>query len=455
MPLNEQDAVALLARHPPNVPRYTSYPPANHFTAGVSEKFGKQFVTAVDAAESVSLYLHVPYCDRLCWFCGCHTKHTLQYAPIESYVGVLVQEMALWQRKLTSRPKLSKIHFGGGSPSLLRKPELEKIRESLVQTFDWTHKTEVSFEIDPTDVVANTIGELVDFGLTRGSIGVQDFDPAVQAAINRPQSFEDTLKVVNQLRKRGVHSINIDALYGLPLQTEERLARTIEKVIAIGPERVALFGYAHVPWMKPHQKLIRDEDLPDTAERFRQATLAGRLLVEAGYRAIGIDHFALPHDQLARAAAHGRLRRNFQGYTDDESDVLLGLGASSVSRFPGGYVQNEVATGKYKALVGDGILPFARGYTLTPSDRMRGWFIERLMCDFEVSLGDVEARFGAAGKALAEEAATIAADDTDGLCRIADGRFVVPEDYRPFVRLVAARFDAFMTRMGQRYSKAV
>ncbi len=274
---------AILAKYPQSLPRYTSYPPANHFQPGGGLALRDDFVRAVNEAASISAYIHIPYCDRLCWFCGCHTKQTLRYEPVQTYVTALVAEIGLWQKKLAARPRLSRLHLGGGSPSLLQDADLKRLRAALDGAFSIDADTEISIEIDPSDIRDGSIDALIEFGMTRASIGVQDFDAAVQQAINRPQGYDITKSLVVNLRAAGVRSINIDALYGLPLQTRDRLARTIAQVIEIAPDRIALFGYAHVPWLKPHQKLIRDEDLPDTVDRFAHSRMAAAMITEAGY----------------------------------------------------------------------------------------------------------------------------------------------------------------------------
>lgn len=446
---------AVLAKHPQSLPRYTSYPPANHFQMQGGLALREDFTAAVDAAPAISAYIHIPYCDRLCWFCGCHTKQTLRYDPVRTYVTALIREIGLWQQRLTRRPRLSRLHLGGGSPSLLQPDDLKRLRAALDAAFEIDGGTEVSLELDPSDVRDGSIQGYIDFGMTRASIGVQDFDPVVQEAINRPQGYDVTRSLVVALRAAGIKSINIDALYGLPLQTMERLQKTIAQVIAIAPDRIALFGYAHVPWMKTHQKMIRDEDLPDTRQRFAQSRMAARMITDAGYEALGIDHFALPTDNLAIAANEGRLNRNFQGYTDDEADILLPLGPSSIGRFADGYVQNEPATGQYIAKVEAGQIPFTRGIALTADDKMRGWVIERLMCDYAFCFSELAERFGPRSQGLVELAERIAREDRDGLCEVSDGLFKIEPDAWPFARIVAARFDAWLELAPRQYSKAV
>ncbi len=447
----------IIARLPAGLPRYTSYPPANHFQAGVGRSLSTAFVNAVEAAPHVSVYMHIPFCDRLCWFCGCHTKHTLRYEPIQAYVQSLIGEIGIWGSKLAKKPAMSRLHLGGGSPSLLREAELKALREALESVFAFNADTEISVEIDPSDIGEGQIENLARFGLTRASIGVQDFDPAVQAAINRPQSFEATRDVVQALRRAGVTSVNIDALYGLPLQTLERLQQTISQVISLTPDRIALFGYAHVPWLKTHQRMIRDEDLPDTPARYVQARTASEDIQAAGYQAIGIDHFALPNDSLAVATREGRLHRNFQGYTDDTASVLLPLGASSVGRFEDGYIQNEVPTGQYLSRIEAGELPFSRGLALVAEDHVRSFIIERLMCDYAFCLSEVQSRFGAQSRAALAHGHKVADEMLPDLCEISDGMFKVKPDAWPLVRVVASKFDTWIVETAEKpqYSKAV
>jgi oxygen-independent coproporphyrinogen III oxidase len=444
-----------LKQYPSNLPRYTSYPPANHFTLQGGAAQRDDFVSAVRNADKLSAYIHVPYCDRLCWFCGCHTKQTLKYEPVQLYVQTLVREIGLWEKALAGKRQLSRLHLGGGSPSLLKRSELLILRKALDRVFDIGPETEVSVEIDPSDVMGNEVESLKEFGLTRASIGVQDFDPLVQSAINRPQSFELTRNVVEALRDAGVASINLDVLYGLPLQTEARLRRTLELVLKLRPERIALFGYAHVPWLKPHQKLIRQEDLPDHGERLRHAMLSRDLIRQAGYLPVGIDHFALPQDELAIAVREGRLRRNFQGYTDDTALVILPLGPSSIGQYPDGYLQNEIATARHASRIEEGEFAFARGHRLTPSDRAEAWVIERLMCDFGFSFEQLKSSLGEEADRIISTSRQVASGDRTGSARIEDDIFSIAPGAWPLTRAIASRFDSRLGAGERQYSKAV
>ncbi|MGH6923292.1 MAG: oxygen-independent coproporphyrinogen III oxidase [Propylenella sp.] len=438
-----------------SAPRYTSYPTAPHFHAGVGSETYAGWLASLAAGTSVSLYLHIPFCDTLCWFCGCNTKATRHYAPVAEYLRALHQEIALVGGMLPPGVVIRHIHWGGGSPTLLTAEDISALAAAIRRAFTVDRRTDFAVEIDPRGLSSEQTDALIAAGLTRASFGVQDFDRTVQQAINRIQSFNETKAVIEGFRRGGIMSINIDVLYGLPHQNLGRLTDTLLKVLSLDPDRIALFGYAHVPWMKKHQAMIMDADLPGAAERFEQAQRAGDLIAARGYRRIGIDHFAKPEDPLAMAARAGRLRRNFQGYTADESEVVIGLGASAIGRLPQGFVQNIVPTREYERQVGDGRLPVARGIELTREDRVRAYAIERLMCDFSLRDADLRARFGAEADEVIAEADRIAPSDYAGFVTREGGMLSVTEDGRPFVRLICAAFDAYFGAGAARHSAAV
>lgn len=437
-----------------NVPRYTSYPTAPHFHAGVGEAQVKSWIARLRAGEAVSLYVHVPFCDKLCWFCACHTKHTRHYEPVRDFLVALHEEIRQVAALLPAGVRVGALHFGGGSPTMLKPEDFIHLVGMIRSSFFVDRDLALSVEIDPNDMDDARLDALAAAGLTRASLGVQDFDVKVQNAINRLQNFELTERVVDGVRARGAASVNLDLLYGLPHQTEQSVANTVRQALLLRPDRIALFGYAHVPWFKKHQTMIDDAWLPDAQQRFAQSRIAASIIAAAGYRGIGIDHFALPGDSLAMAASERRLRRNFQGYTDDSCETLIGLGPSSISRFREGYAQNAVATGTYSDAVLSGSLPVARGIELSREDAAAAWVIERLMCDFEFSAEELLGDHGAAGQSLRDMAAGLARSEPEKL-GLSDGRFVVPEAYRPLVRTVAARFDRYISMEAKRHSSAV
>lgn len=437
------------------VPRYTSYPTAPNFTDAVGSETVGGWISDVPADEAISLYIHIPFCDRLCWFCGCHTKHVQRYAPVRRYLESLYEEIAAVSARFGRRQRVSHLHLGGGSPSLLKPNDLSRLRAHLDAAFRLDADTEISLEFDPTDMRAEDVESFCAFGVTRASLGVQDFNPRVQAAINRPQSFAKTREIIQALRDGGVTSVNIDALYGLPFQTDDTIRRTSEQVIALEPDRIALFGYAHVPWMKAHQRLIDDASLPDALARFRQARIAASTFARADYTAIGIDHFAKADDALSIARRQGTLRRNFQGYTDDPCATLIGLGTSSISQFRQGYAQNVKTVQAYDRALQGGDLPIERGVSLTDADRATAGAIEQLMCEFRLDADRLRAAFGAIADPVFRKAARLAANDEGGLFEVDEAGFRVTDLGRPFVRTLASRFDSYLGAPTTQFSAAV
>ncbi|WP_306131263.1 oxygen-independent coproporphyrinogen III oxidase [Roseivivax marinus] len=450
--MTQQDATSRLLTA--SVPRYTSYPPANHFSDSVGPDDSARWIAAVPEDTAVSIYLHIPFCRRLCHFCACRTQGTASDRPLDAYVGRLETEIERVTRLIGRRQPVSAVHFGGGTPTILRPDHFARIDAALRGAFAIGPETEMSVEVDPTEIDEDRLDALASMGLTRASIGVQDFDEAVQRAIGRMQSVEETTRAVAALRDRGARSVNVDLIYGLPHQTTTTLRETIDAVTAFAPDRAAIYGYAHVPRMARRQQLIPQDSLPGPAERLTLFDTAQRLLAWAGYVPVGIDHFARPEDDLARAAQEGRLFRNFQGYTTDAAPVLLGFGASALSRFPQGHAQNAAASGAWAKAVDEGRLATARGWALDPEDRARAEIIERIMCDFAVDLPAVAAGHGLRLADFSAELSRIAAhlgDEVD----IDAGRLRLTARDGRFARLLAAEFDAFLSDETGRYSRAV
>ena len=438
------------------VPRYTSYPTAPHFHAGIGAARAGAWLAALPAASRLSLYVHVPFCRSLCWFCGCHTRITNRAAPVARYLETLLAEIALAAGRLGRGRPVAHIHLGGGSPSLLAPDELRRLAEALHRDFAIAPDAEFAIEIDPRTIDEARARALAEIGVNRASLGVQDFDPAVQHAVNRVQPFELTLRVVEMLRGRGIARLNLDLMYGLPLQTVGGFADTVERALALAPDRLALFGYAHVPWMKKHQALIDAAALPDAWQRWCQARAAERRLAAAGYAAIGLDHFARPEDPLARAAAAGTLRRNFQGYTADPADALIGFGASAIGALPQGYLQNESDLKAYAEAIAAGRFATVRGVAFTAEDRLRAAVIERLMTALAADTGALCRAHGFPEAHLDAAFAAVDALAADGLAE-RSGRVVsIPAEARLFMRTVAACFDAYLAPTAQpRHAQAV
>ncbi|MFI4933935.1 MAG: oxygen-independent coproporphyrinogen III oxidase [Caulobacterales bacterium] len=447
--------IALLPRYGGRAPRYTSYPTAAQFTPAVDASTYADWLGELPAERSVSLYVHVPFCARLCWYCGCNTRVIHRGESMSGYVGLLTQEMALVERRLPARLKVDALHLGGGTPNMLGVDDLAVMFGALRQVFRFAPDAEIAAEIDPSQLRPEWVRAAAYHGLSRASLGVQDLSPDVQAAVNRNEPFEVVARAARLLREAGVVSLNLDLMYGLPRQREADVIATLDQVLALKPDRLALFGYAHVPWMKAHQKLINEADLPDEAERLDQCEAAAQRLASEGYVRIGLDHYARPDDSLAMALTEGRLHRNFQGYTTDEAETLIGFGVSSIGRLPQGYVQNEPTELAWRKRVAAGELPTARGVLVTGEDAFRGEIIEALMCGFSADLGAIRRRHGRGPESLAGATSFLAALERDGLVERRDEAVRVTPLGRPFVRSVCAAFDAHLDAGALRHSIAV
>jgi oxygen-independent coproporphyrinogen-3 oxidase len=426
------------------LPRYTSYPTAPHFSEAIGADTYRRWLGAVALRTPVSLYLHIPFCRELCWFCGCSTRVVRKAEIVAQYAERLMAEVELVADALPANLPAGQVHFGGGSPNSLAPETLARIVERIDKRFWLGQDTEVAVELDPRTTDEAFVRACAAAGVTRASVGVQDLDPAVQRAINRIQPYDTIRRLMAWLQEAGIGDINIDLMYGLPHQTVDGLFRTIAQVVRLEPARIALFGYAHVPWMKPHQMLIDESALPGPEERAHQAEATAKALMAAGYMPIGMDHFALPESPLGRAAAAGLLRRNFQGYTTDPSDVLLGFGASAIGMLREGYVQNTPDVRGWAEAIDSGRLATSRGFALDDDDRLRRAVIERLMCDMAVDLDAVARSHGRPAQDWTAEIGMLRQLQADGLVDL-DGKTVrVRPQGRALIRAVAAVFDRYL-----------
>jgi oxygen-independent coproporphyrinogen III oxidase len=441
----------VVKRYSAPVPRYTSYPTAPHFSDAIGPDHYEAWLAALPEQARLSLYLHIPFCAALCWYCGCATKAVRRYEPITDYLATLKREIAEVARRVPKGHTATHVHWGGGSPNILEPRDILALAAAIRLHFHIADDAEFAVEIDPRGLDADRIAALAEAGVTRVSIGVQDFDPKVQAAINREQSFATTQAAVAALRAHGIDKINIDLVYGLPHQTRDSVEETMEKVLSLAPSRIALFGYAHLPERLKHQRLIDETVLPGVVERFAQSNRLAHILAAAGYRRIGLDHFARADDPLAT----GPVARNFQGYTTDTADALIGLGATAIGRLPAGYVQNAVPIGDYGRAIAERGLATARGVELSEADRMRGFVIERLMCDLAFPTDELRRRFGAAAQPILEEAQALIEADQDRLMEPDGEAFRVTERGRPFVRAIASCFDSYLGTSPAKHSSGV
>jgi len=422
-------------------PRYTSYPSALAFTADVGPREAAEALAGVEQYEPVSVYVHVPYCARLCWYCGCNMSVENRYARSAPYRRAIVAEIEAAGERLAGRGVITQVHFGGGTPNYLRAEHLGEIVDAVERSVGLTDAAPLAIEIDPRLVGEASVAELAAAGFSRMNIGVQDFDADVQAAINRVQDYPLVESVVAAMRCEGVDDLGLDLLYGLPRQTLSGFLDTADKTLALAPDRISLFGYAHIPDRLVHQRLIDADDLPDADGRLDLAEAAAERFVAAGYRRIGFDHFAMPGTAIAEADRAGRLNRNFQGFTEDPAETVLGFGPSAISCVGGLYVQNAKPVADYVRLIGSAGCAAVRGVRRTGRDRAVGDWLKDLLCGRPASL---EGYFEALGASAAERAAVVAAAAPlaeDGVIEIRDGCVVVPHAARPLLRAVAAAFD--------------
>ncbi len=424
------------------VPRYTSYPTANHFSNSVGPEHFATWLSAVPQDEGVSLYVHVPFCRRLCWFCACRTQGTSTAAPLRAYLDTLKSEIGMVAAALPDGIRLKRLHWGGGTPTLMQPDMISELAGFIAERLPFDSGYEFSVEIDPNEIDEPRLDALAQAGLNRASIGVQDFDPTIQETIGRPQSFAVTKSAADALRARGIKSLNIDILYGLPHQNDARISESVQQVLSLSPDRVALYGYAHVPWMARRQSMIPTDALPSPEERLALYETARKLFVWDGYREIGIDHFARPGDGLEVADREGRLKRNFQGYTDDTAAALIGIGASSISRFPQGFAQNNAATSGYQEAIRSGRFATARGHAFTQEDLIREAMIGALMCDFRIDFGKIASAFGLTAADIASRLDGI--DDAfPGMLAHEADAIEIRKDARPLTRMIARFLDAY------------
>jgi oxygen-independent coproporphyrinogen-3 oxidase len=441
-----------MARFSIEAPRYTSYPTAAEFSAATTADHFRAALEEVGrtGAQPIALYVHLPFCRELCHFCGCHALIARTPERIDRYLEALDAESRVVARALGGRRPVGELHFGGGSPSFLEADDFERVLRSLRDAFPFAADAELSLEADPRTVDREKLLRYRRLGVRRLSFGFQDLDGGVQRAIGRNQSAEVSVRAYETARELGFDGINLDLCYGLPEQTDATFARTVSEVIALRPDRVAIFGYAHVPWMKPLQQLIPTASLPRADLRIRLMAAARDALLGAGYLAIGLDHFALPGDSLGRAAATGTLHRNFQGYTTTATDALVGLGLSAISDLPQGYFQNARALPGYNAATRAGLLATERGVLRSADDLLRGEIIRTLMCRGRLDIAEIERRFEISFAAsFAAELADLDGLRRDGLLSLTPGELALTPLGSAFVRNVAKVFDAYRRASAQ------
>ena len=433
-------------------PRYTSYPSALCFTDAVGPDRYARALASIGLYEPVALYVHIPFCRQLCWYCGCNMRVENRYERAVGYVQALTDEIRIIGGLLGGRGRPTTVHFGGGTPNFLGPEDLALILDAIEMEAGLTDDARLGIELDPRLVAEGDIASLAALGFSRMSLGVQDFDAEVQAAINRIQSFEMIENCVGLMREAGVNDVSFDLLYGLPRQTLNSFAETIGKTIALAPDRIAIFGYAHLPEALPRQRLIDSEDLPDASMRADLAALSDEMLVSAGYRRVGFDHYAKPDNPLAVAMREGRLRRNFQGFTDDIAETTIGLGASAVSFINGVYAQNHKDLRDYHAALAARRLPTAKGVVQTFADKACAAAVADLLCRFQADLSGLFACVSGEEKDRIIQSLTQLYHDD--VIKFSDNIVKINEEARYLCRIVAASIDPRVL-IAQRLSQAV
>ena len=433
----------LLQRYDRPGPRYTSYPTAVEFHEGFGAADYADCLGQLPLDQGLSLYLHLPFCEHRCSFCGCHVVITHKREVAGRYLEYLEREMDLVCGHLASRPPVIQYHWGGGTPTYYNPDQIRHLHALVRDRFDIEPGAEVAIEVDPRVTTHEHIDALLEVGFNRLSMGVQDFTPEVQVAIDRNQDEASTRELYTYCRQRGFPSINFDLIYGLPHQTPEGFARNLASVLELRPDRVALYSYAHVPWIRGHQKYIEVAALPPREMKFALFLQAMRAFVEAGYQQIGMDHFALPADELSQALSQRRLGRNFMGYTVHRSPNMMGLGISAIGQLSGAYVQNEKKLSTYYRAIDEGRLPVERGYALSHDDQVRQYVIAELMCNLYLDFAEVEARFGIQfGEYFARELGELATGPAaDGFVHLEPGHIEVTSLGQLFVRNTCMLFD--------------
>lgn len=429
-------------------PRYTSFPPANRFADSIDPATHRADLADLDTRRQVGIYVHVPFCDRRCDYCGCFVVPTRNQSIRETYLEALCREIGIVGDHLGSRRRCEFVHLGGGTPSSLAPEQFRRLVSSLRETFDVDDPQEFSIEIDPRVTTQEHVDAMIDCGVDRVSLGVQDKSPEVQRAIGREQTWEETLRTYESFRQAGIESINVDLVYGLPEQTVDRFAATLDGVVALEPQRICVFGYAHLPSRMRNQRTIDEATLPDAKKRWDLLIETHRVLEAFGYVHIGLDHFVRPNDSLAEAQSSRTLGRGFMGYTQFRGASLLGLGVSAISEFPLSYAQNAKKLAEYFRRTARGELPVSRGIRLTSDDFVRRFVIQEILCNLSVDLEEFESRFGMTLKKMFPVELTLLVPFLDaGLVRVFDDEICVTDEGRWFLRAIAAVFDSGLARM--------
>lgn len=446
----------LILKYNALVPRYTSYPTAPHFNNDFNKETYIKWLSELPNQKPISLYIHIPFCRKLCWFCGCNTKITQKYSPLESYMPALLSEIKFIAQLFNNSQTISQIHFGGGSPNILNDKDFTSIISTINKYFCISKDAEIAMEVDPRHITNEQIQTYSSNGVNRISIGVQDFNHNTQKAINREQPYELILETVSLLHKHNIDQINLDFIYGLPKQTISSMEKNIDLALTLNPSRLSIFGYAHVPWMKKHMRLIHEEDLPDNKERLKIFQIAEKKLNDANYTSIGIDHFAKQDDEMSQSYLNKSLRRNFQGYVTDIAPTLIGLGTSSIGYIENlGYVQNNSSTHEYKDLITKETLPIGKGKIMNKKDLLHYDIIMHLMCYFEINLEDYCKKHNVKKEYFDPYIENLQEFITDNLVSVNNYNIKIDPRAKQLVRIICSTFDQYYNNSQKKHSKTV
>ena len=436
-----------------SAPRYTSYPTAPHFQNSFPPESYINWLRDIDKNSAISLYIHIPYCKKLCWFCGCNKEIVHSYKPVAAYLVDLKKEISLIREIIGGRLKVNHLHFGGGSPTILNPDDFKDLMDYLRENFSLEPNAEIAIEIDPRTMSKEKAVAYAQSGVNRASLGVQDFADKVQIAVNRVQSYQQVEESCNMLRLVGIDQINLDLIYGLPHQTKESFYNTIEQSVKLLPSRIAVFSYAHVTWIQKGQKIIDEKSLPSDEEKLEIYFMARELLQKRDFVEIGIDHFARKEDSLTKSMKSKMLKRNFQGYSSDKEEVLIGLGVSSIGFFPQGYIQNLTKAEEYHDCLEKNILPIKKGFAISSEDKLRKEIIDNLMCYLQVDIDEVAKKYGKTTQDFSAEFTKLEPYLQAGIIEINASKISVVSKYRMAVRAICTAFDQYMTHTANQYSK--
>lgn len=443
----------IILKYDRQTPRYTSYPTAPHFKSNITSEIYGSWLKDIPKEENLSLYFHIPFCKQLCWYCGCYTKATRRYAPVEDYIHLLLREIKIVATFLNQKRHISHIHFGGGSPTILHKDTFHQLMKAIRTEFNINSDAEIAIEVDPRNISEDDVKAYAKEGINRVSIGVQDFNHEVQLAINREQSFEVVYDCVKFFKKYGIDDINLDLIYGLPKQTIEMVKKNIDYSLLLKPQRIALFSYAHVQWMKKHMRLIKEEDLPLPETKIEMYRQAAEKLIAEEYEPIGLDHFAKKENSMAIAKKNKNLKRNFQGYSTDTASYMIGFGASSISYLPNGYTQNCLDFIEYKKNILDEKLPVKKAIQISEEDIMRKKIIDEIMCYLEVDLNKVCKIFNLENDYFASEIKALHELEKDNLIKIKENKITINSSFPQISRITASFFDKYLEENNKKHSK--